>query len=358
MENFERTKKYAEAFWEQEMIDRPYTVVTAPKKGREGDFIAGSILYWPQPSLEACETGNYERVFSAAAGFIDATYYAGEALPCYQATLGPDEYAAFLGCSIHGEEGYVTTWADPIVKDWDDFTVKIHKDAESYYRKMEKYLAASADFGKDLFLVSMLDLHSNLDAMSALRGPQDLCFDMMDYPEQIERALNEINDTYEDIYNMVYKAGRMAEQGTMGWSPIYCEDRSAVIQCDFACMISPEQSRKYLIPSLVREASFLDHSVYHYDGKDALRHIDDILAIEEIDCIQWIAGAGQPRTLEWMDLLKKIQSAGKSLWIFDWTAEEIKAHYKELEPNKVAFSLSVGSQDEADELLEYLEKNT
>ena len=113
-----------------------------------------------------------------------------------------------------------------------------------------------------------------------------------------------------------------------------------------------------MIPSIRREAAYLEHCIYHYDGKDALGHIDDILAIKEIDCVQWVPGAGQPRSVEWLDLLKKIQAAGKSLWINDWTAEEIKAHFRELEPNKVAFSLRTGTQEEAEALLDHLVKNT
>ena len=358
MQNLEHTKKYAEAFWRQELIDRPYVAVTAPKKGMERDYQEGHMLYWPFPSLKACESEDYGDLFAKASKIIDATHYAGEALPCFEPTLGPDEYAAFLGCKISGREGEITTWAEPVVENWDDFQVKLDKSQGSYYQKMRRYYEAAAEYGEDKFLLSMLDLHSNLDALSALRGPQNLCLDLMDCPDTIERVLKEVNDTYEDIYGMAYDAGNMRKWGTMGWSPIYCEDKSAVVQCDFCCMISPEQSRRFLIPSLIREASVLDHCVYHYDGKDALCHLDDILGIKEIDCIQWIAGAGQPRTIEWMDLLKKIQAAGKSLWVFDWTSEEIKAHYKELEPNKVAFSLNAATEDEADELIEFLEKNT
>ena len=58
-----------------------------------------------------------------------------------------------------------------------------------------------------------------------------------------------------------------------------------------------------------------------------------------------------------MDLLLKIQSAGKAIWIFDWTAEEIKANFKRLNPALVAFSVGTKTPDEADELLEYLVKN-
>ena len=112
-----------------------------------------------------------------------------------------------------------------------------------------------------------------------------------------------------------------------------------------------------MLPALEEEVSLLDRASYHFDGKEALQHLDGILGIEGIDVIQWVPGAGQPRSIHWMELLKKIQSAGKGLWIFDWTAEEIKAHFKELRPEKLLFSLESATEDEAEQLLEYLTKH-
>lgn len=354
--NFERTKKYAKAFWEKELLDRPYVCVTAPKNNavypKEGTFFS------PQACYTACVNEDYDSILNTHEKIVAATYYAGEALPNFEVTLGPDEYAGFLGANIIAKEGYYTTWAEHCVDDWDSFFVCIDKSENSYYNKVKKFIEYATSFSKDKFFINMLDLHSNIDAMSALRGPQDLCMDLMDCPEKVHAILEQIDNTYSDVYHMAYKAGQMEKRGTIGWSPIYCEEKSAVVQCDFSCMVSPTQAREFVIPSITKEAAFLDRSIYHYDGKEALGHLDDVLAIKEIDCIQWVPGDGQPRTLEWMDLLIKIQKAGKSLWIYDWTADEIKAHYKELEPNKVAFSLNVSSEDQADELLEFLVKNT
>ena len=355
-DNFERTKKYAEAFWSKELIDRPYVCVTSPKKGcrlpTEGVFAS------PATAFEACVSGNYRPILDTAEEIARNTFYGGEALPDFQVQLGPDQYAGFLGAKIAPVPGSDTTWANPIVEDWDEFPVALDKSEDGYFRKAERFIQYVAKNYADKFLIDMFDLHGNMDALSALRGPQDLCYDLIDCPESVLATRQKVDDTYAEVYNMIFNAGKMAQRGTIGWSPVYCAGRSAVIQCDYICMISPAQGKQFVLPAIEREAAFLDRCIYHYDGKEALVHLDNILAIRDIDCIQWVPGAGNPRSIEWMDLLKKTQKAGKSLWIFDWTAEEIKRHFRELEPNKVAFSLSVDSQDEAEELLDYLVKNT
>jgi hypothetical protein len=56
-----------------------------------------------------------------------------------------------------------------------------------------------------------------------------------------------------------------------------------------------------------------------------------------------------------MDLLKKIQKQGKSVWLRDWTPEEILAD-RELDPALTAFVLRVNSEAEAEDFMEKLEK--
>jgi len=174
----------------------------------------------------------------------------------------------------------------------------------------------------------------------------------MDCPGDVHRILDKVRKTYRDVFEMAYKSANLNKTGSIGWAPTYCPSgKFAVIQCDFSCMVSPSQAREFVIPAIAEEASFLDHCVYHYDGKDALGHLDDILSIKEIDVIQWVPGDGQPRTIEWMDLLKKIQKAGKGLWIYDWTNQEIIDNFKELSPEGLCFSTFASSQKEADNLL-------
>lgn len=347
----EHTNEYAKAFWQHEMLDRPYVAVTAPVK-------PSSFIWTPAKSLRACMSEDYDSILKPYYEQVQNTFFGGEALPNLELTLGPDQYAAFLGGKVQVSEEGETTWVDPCVEDWEDYQVEIDKRENSYYDKIRKYYVYASAFCKDRFLLNMLDLHSNMDALSALRGAQDLCMDLYDCPEEVHRVLDQVRKTYREIYQMAYESGRMEEVGTIGWSPIYCEGKSAVLQCDFSCLLSPALGREYVFEAIEEEAEFLDHCIYHLDGKDALVHLDTVLSIKKIDCVQWVPGAGQPRTLEWMDVLKKIQAAGKSVWIYDWTAEEIMAYHKELAPDKVAYTLTAPSPDKAEELLEYLAKNT
>ena len=353
-DNYERTQKYAEAMWNHEMLDRPFACVTGVKRGmalpKEGVFEC------PRNGFLAMTMGDYAPIFNTFEEIASATFYGGEALPWFNINPGPDIFAGYLGGKLRCVPYSDTTWAEKTVEDWEDYPIRLDRSPEGYFEKTRAYIEYAAGRSEGKYLTGMMDLHGNMDAMSALRGPEDLCCDLIDCPDTVFRKLQEINDLYPEVYNMIYEAGRISERGTLGWIPTYCKGKFAVLQCDFIALISPEMCRKYVMPAIERESEFLDHCIYHLDGPDALRHLDDVLALPRLDMIQWVPGDGQPRTVEWMDVLKKCQAAGKSVLIYDWTEEELRTKLKELDPALVAITYNAGTQDKAEAFLDWLEK--
>ncbi|HAX95814.1 MAG TPA: hypothetical protein DCY35_04735 [Prolixibacteraceae bacterium] len=62
-------------------------------------------------------------------------------------------------------------------------------------------------------LINTIDLHSNMDLLSAVRGPERLCTDLIDQPEWIDRAMADARAVFPEVWNAVAKAGRMEERG-------------------------------------------------------------------------------------------------------------------------------------------------
>lgn len=349
--DFDRAKEYWRAYWEKEIIDRPCVCIKAPK-GRNLKEEPPRDLITSYPSADAM-IDKFEK-------WANSTYFAGEAIPFLYATLGPDQFSSFFGTELFMAEDFSTAWAKPWVTSWSDVDIKLKVEKGSTFNRINEFIKYAAERSEGKYLISMIDLHSNMDCLSAMRGPEMLCMDLVDCPEEIDRAMLKVRSYYKTVYESIYISGKMDSRGSIGFASFYSEGKFAVIQCDFLCMLSPEHARKYVIPALEEEAAYLDHCVFHYDGKEALRHLDDILSIKEIDVIQWVPGAGQPRTIEWIDLLKKMQKAGKGLHLYDWTVEEIKYCCKEriLRPEGLMFEVQVDSTGEAEELLEFLLKNT
>jgi 5-methyltetrahydrofolate--homocysteine methyltransferase len=80
--------------------------------------------------------------------------------------------------------------------------------------------------------------------------------------------------------------------------------------------MSPGQYREFILPSLRKQCKKLNHSLYHLDGPAAVKHLDALMEINELDALQWTAGAGQPDggSEKWYPIYDKVRAAGKSIW--------------------------------------------
>ena len=337
------------AFWQQEIIDRPCCMMRAPADGKEP--VAG-------PPYLSGARGDFAPVVEQALAAAEAVWWGGDAVPHYTPSFGPDQFAAWLGAELEfDEEDFGTNWVVACVDDWED-ALPLALDPDNFWwtRTLE-FLRALAGAFEGRMLVSHLDLHSNMDALSALRSPQQLCMDMVDAPETIDRAMGNVRALYPRIYDALYEAGNMGAYGTCGWVPAYHPVRTNTIQCDFAALIGPDHFRRWVMPALEEEAAYLGHCAYHLDGPECLVHLDDLCSIPTLDCIQWTTGARNPHFIEWMDLLKEIQKKGKSLWV-PCDCESIKVFHRELDPTKLFYACSAPSRKVGEETLEWLKENT
>ena len=347
--DFEDAKRHWAAFWQREIIDRPLIHITAPK---DPDKKTPPAVY-----MEGHD-GNFETPIANMLERAANTYFGGDAMPSYTPSFGPDMFAAFMGADLQfSPDSTNTNWAVPFVDDWDQALPLKLDEGSVWWQRMLEFMRRLAEATTGKMLIAHIDLHSNMDALLAIRTGQRLCEDLMDQPEVIDRAMREVRALYVPIYDALYEAGQMSRYGTKGWVPAYHDGKTNTVQCDFACMVGPAMFRRYILPALEEETAFLDHSLYHYDGPVALVHLDDILGIETLDGIQWTPGSGDKPFIEWMDLFKRIQNAGKNLYI-PCSLDQIPIYQKELKPEGVFYCTSAPSVEEADKAVDWLVRNT
>ena len=348
--DFDEAKKYWEYFWNGEVIDRPLVISTIPKNP-DNPF--------PRPPYMSGIHGDFEETVDLFEKFAENTYFCFEKVPSMPISFGPDQFAYFLkggknNVIVHER----TAWIDPFVTDWKGLpAIELNKNGE-WYTKFLNFYSYAAQRGKDKFLIDMADFHTHLDLLRAIRGSAELCIDMIDCPDEIEKRVLEVRNVFPVTYMDIYRSGKMQDRGTIGWIPFYCAEKFATIQCDFICMIGKDMFRKFALPEIEKEAKFLDHCIFHLDGPGALQHLDDLLLIKKIDSIQWVAGSGAKPHIGWLDVLKKILNAGKSLIIYPESKEEIKTFHKELGAKGVVYDFNFGSIEEAEETVKWLKKHT
>jgi hypothetical protein len=95
----------------------------------------------------------------------------------------------------------------------------------------------------------------------------------------------------------------------------------------------------------------MDYALYHLDGKEQIRHLDTLLQLEEVDCIQWTCVEGQPPPTAFIPELRRIQQAGKRLLILNYDLRVIETLLQELSSAGLYLVTRASSRDEAEEVM-------
>jgi hypothetical protein len=202
----------------------------------------------------------------------------------------------------------------------------------------------------------MTDWHPGGDAIAAFRDPANLAMDMILHLDEVEALLVRLEADYFRIYDVFYEKLRAAGQPISTWTTLVCDCKYYVPSNDFSIMISTEMFEDVFLPGIIRECQFLDRSIYHLDGPGALRHLDALLAIEELDALQWVFGAGNEGFHRWVDVYRRTQAAGKGIQVM-CTFDEVRQVMDTLDPRGLFLSVSeVPSRKAAEAMLADLGK--
>ena len=193
------------------------------------------------------------------------------------------------------------------------------------------------------------------DTLAALRGSDRLLFDVVDRPEQVRAAEGRLMDLWCEVYDAFHGIVHDAAGGSTCWFGLWSPGKFYAVQNDFSYMISPEMFSEIFLPVIERQTEFLDHSVYHVDGVGSFGHVDAICELPGLQAVQILPGAGKPSPLHYMDVLKKVQAAGKNLHI-SIPAGEVETALGELSARGLFIRTSCAAEDEARQLLRDAER--
>lgn len=270
---------------------------------------------------------SFERRIEEHAARLAATPAVGDNLPFLFPNLGPEILATAFGADL--EFGPDTSWSVPTCHTVRE-VLNLDPDFDApLWRAIERYTRLGVEASQGRWLTGYTDLHPNADLLASLLEPQDLCLEFADDPEGCRLACEHVTNGAMEGYDRLL-AITADQPGQITWLPCPYPGRMYVASCDFSAMLSPAMFRELVLPSIVRECRGADRVIYHLDGPDALRHLDVLLQMPEIHAIQWVYGAGNGPAARWLDVYRRIQSAGKGVWVQCESAAEMERMVDEL----------------------------
>ncbi len=340
-------QRRVEAWWQHELLDRVVVQVRAPRGAsvvpaeappQTPEAVAGWFL---DPAL----------VIPRLKQQLAETYFGGEAFPVLQPVLGRMVAitAAYLGCPLEFLNTE-TVWAHPIITDWRARPAFHYNPDNPLWQKSQRLMRAAVEQA-DGYFVGVPDLNGPTEILARLRGTQTLALDFYDHPAEIKPALTEINRAWQRYWQecvaITHPTG-----GYFFWMGIWSDVPATDLQSDFSYLISSSMFDEYFLPFIAEQTEMVPRTIYHLDGKGAVRHLESLLTLPRLNGLQWVPGAGTQPAVEWIPLLQRIQEAGKLVYVY-CAPEHVEKLLKELNPEGLMLVvLGCQSPDEAEKLLE------
>jgi hypothetical protein len=342
MPGFDMAMKRVYAWFEGAMIDRPPVRFMA-----HNAFVEQANKAYPSPNIR-------DRWFDAEFQVdsflksIEGQTFRGETFPVFWPNLGPEVYSAFYGSEL--EYGEVTSWSKPLVKTWHDLG-RLKLDLNNKYaRKLAEITRCAIERGEGKCLIGYTDLHPGVDCAAAWRDPQQLCFDMIESPDEVHRLIEIAVQDFERIFDHFDAPLKAAKQLSVTWMGIPSFGRMHIPSCDFSSLISPRLFEEFCLPVLQREVKTISHNVFHVDGKGVAKNLDAILSVPEVHAIQWVQGAGSDvPIMQWVPLIKRIQA--RRPVIVDLNKRELDAFMQEVRPEGIFLWVATENADEEEDIL-------
>jgi hypothetical protein len=247
---------------------------------------------------------------------LEATPALGDSVPAWMPNVGPDLVATLYGAQL--EFGESTSWCQHTIHepaDWHRFLQQSPDFTNRYWQVIDAMTDAAAARFAGRFYVAMPDLHGNFDILSGLRGPEDLCLDLVDEPELVRRAAAHASRGYVQAWRRCHQRLLALGQPSTTWCSYLHDGPAYVPSCDFWCLVSADVAREFIRPGIVSEMAALERSIFHLDGVQALHHLDLVLGLPGLNAVQWVYGAGHGPARNWIDIYRRCLSAGKAVQV-------------------------------------------
>lgn len=253
---------------------------------------------------------------------------------------------AILGCPIKKKGNQI--WAEPKNQNLEHFlSDEIDLGSNPWMDKLTEITNWLIDYSANRFPVSVSLLRGPSDILSALRGPAQMCLDLVDFPDLMLKILEQLTDLWLKICWHQLDLIPPFESGfSFGQIYLWGQDKCAWFQDDALALLSPPYYQHFLLPFEKKIASSLPISGIHLHPR-SLFVIDDLVNIPELDVIEINYEPSGPSLEVLLPSFQKVLNY-KSLVIWgEFSKQELVFLKNHLPTRKLSLQINVNSSHAA-----------
>ena len=243
------------------------------------------------------------------------TYYGGEAIPWFWDPISAG-YALLFGCKPHFSAA--TMYVDPAPVGPDGFPSLDGWRHSKWWPWMRDGTALASQLSNGRYFVLPFWGNHAVDILGVVRGAEDFLMDTVLHREWVRSALEQMNailyEIYEELWQFV-RPGVTGVEGSLDYCGCWSPGQALAFDADLAYGVSDRTFRELMLPPMVEWMRKVDNVIWHLDGKGNLNHLETLLALPEVQAIQWVPGTGHEAIMQWVPLIEQIQGAGKSVQV-------------------------------------------
>ncbi len=281
---------------------------------------------------------------------VEATHWAGDAVPMLRVDLGPVAMAPFLGAPISFSESEQTSWHEPVWADADPLPLPVLDPENPWLVRTLDLLRHVAADAAGRYLVAFPDLTGAVDTLANLRSSEQLCFDAVEDPDRMRQAADAAVAAWWEVFAAMHDTVLAEGAGVTQWLNAWSMTPHTVPTCDFNVLLGPDAFREVCLPSLESQARLAGRCLFHLDGPQAARHAPALAGSAAITAVQYTPGTATPSALAKLDMLRMLQEHGKPILVVT-PEDEIEAVCQALDRRGLALWIEgPSSVARADEL--------
>lgn len=249
--------------------------------------------------------------------------------------LGTPWIEAIIGCRLIVQEDSI--WAKPFDKEY-----KVLK--KIYYNLENPWLSKLIDLHKflidisyDRFPISLPVMHGPLDILSAFRGPEKLCLEIYDRPEDVKLSTENLKNIWIEVAKQLMDITPSYYSGWFTRMNIYLRSRCATPQSDFTSLISEKMYREFELEIDKDIMKNIPSQTYHTHST-SWHVLKDISQIPNLKSLQVTIDPNGPSLEEMKEILIECQR-NVPLLIAVWDVHNFNWFIENLQPGGLAVVL-------------------